>query len=177
MSNEKYQLVYFPNHPRSHVNGCVYEHIIVAEKILGRALSQEEVVHHEDENKRNNVDTNLIVFRTNADHIRFHKTGIREKQPDGIYTSPEVVYHYKCKMCGVNFTRRFNNLTYCSSSCSSKSLNITRRPSQEELIRLLTLYTFVEVGSQLGVSDNAVRKWCKSYNISYLSSYYRNLRA
>ena len=79
MSNEKYQLVYFPNHPRSHVNGCVYEHIIVAEKILGRALSQEEVVHHEDENKRNNVDTNLIVFRTNADHIRFHKTGIREK--------------------------------------------------------------------------------------------------
>lgn len=177
MSNEKYQLVYLPTHHRAHANGCVYEHILIAEKILGRALTQEEVVHHEDENKKNNVESNLIVFRTNADHTRFHKTGDREKHPDGVYTSPDVIYHYKCQMCGVDFTRRFSNLKYCSTSCSSKATNVPRKPDKDELIQLLTLHTFVEVGLQFGVSDNAVRKWCKSYNISHLSSYYRNLRA
>jgi hypothetical protein len=49
-----------------------HEHRIVAETILGRTLRPEEVVHHEDENKRNNDPTNLIIFPNQAEHARYH---------------------------------------------------------------------------------------------------------
>lgn len=36
-----------------------------------------------------------------------------------------------------------------------------------ELIKLLSKYSFVEIGKLYGVSDNAVRKWCKKYGLPY----------
>lgn len=50
-----------------------HEHRIVAEQMLGRALRPGEVVHHIDENKRNNHPSNLIVFPSQAMHARWHK--------------------------------------------------------------------------------------------------------
>lgn len=50
-----------------------HEHRAVAEKVLGRALLPEEVVHHEDLDKHNNDPANLIVFETQAEHARHHK--------------------------------------------------------------------------------------------------------
>lgn len=49
-----------------------HTHRIVAEKMLGRKLRKGEVVHHIDGNKRNNDPSNLIVFKTQADHVRYH---------------------------------------------------------------------------------------------------------
>lgn len=37
------------------------EHVIIAERVLGRPLQADEVVHHLDGNKRNNVNSNLLV--------------------------------------------------------------------------------------------------------------------
>jgi hypothetical protein len=39
------------------------------------------------------------------------------------------------------------------------------RPSREHLQFLLTQYSFTELGRRYRVSDNAVRKWAKSYEI------------
>lgn len=50
-----------------------HEHLVIAEMVLGRALSQGEVVHHEDANKMNNDPENLIVFPSQAVHARHHK--------------------------------------------------------------------------------------------------------
>lgn len=50
-----------------------HEHRIVAEKMLGRPLQSGEVVHHIDGNKRNNTETNLRIFGSQAEHARFHK--------------------------------------------------------------------------------------------------------
>lgn len=30
--NTKYKSIFCPNHPKAQANGCVYEHILVAEK-------------------------------------------------------------------------------------------------------------------------------------------------
>lgn len=47
-------------------------HRVVAELKLGRKLKQNEVVHHIDGNRRNNIPTNLMVFSSGSDHIRYH---------------------------------------------------------------------------------------------------------
>lgn len=49
-----------------------HEHRVVAEEKIGRPLLPGEIVHHDDENKRNNHPDNLIVM-TQSEHIRLHK--------------------------------------------------------------------------------------------------------
>lgn len=41
------------------------------------------------------------------------------------------------------------------------------RPSKEELSRLLQESNFTAIGKTYGVSDNAIRRWCKSYGLPY----------
>lgn len=67
-----YKVVYMPSHQRSRANGYVYEHILVAEKKLGRDLNSHEVVHHIDGDKLNNAPDNLEVFANNSEHISHH---------------------------------------------------------------------------------------------------------
>ena len=47
------------------------------------------------------------------------------------------------------------------------------RPSKEELRQLLIKHSFVEVGKLFNVSDNAIRKWCKNYNMSAKTKDYK----
>lgn len=47
-------------------------HRVVMEQLLGRPLTFEEVVHHRDGNRYNNIPENLVVFPTACDHAKFH---------------------------------------------------------------------------------------------------------
>ena len=60
-------------------NGVSYEkfygkhlHRLVAESVIGRPLTAEEVVHHIDGDKRNNNPENLMVFASQAEHAAWH---------------------------------------------------------------------------------------------------------
>lgn len=47
-------------------------HRIVAEEILGRPLQKGEVVHHIDNNPHNNSKENLMIFSSQAEHVKWH---------------------------------------------------------------------------------------------------------
>ncbi len=59
------------NHPRS-VGGYVAEHILIAERALGKPLPSKAVVHHVDENPSNNCPDNLVICENNAYHRLIH---------------------------------------------------------------------------------------------------------
>lgn len=60
------------NHPRADARGRVFEHILVAEKILGRCLPNNAVVHHINERKDDNRPENLIICQDGAYHKLIH---------------------------------------------------------------------------------------------------------
>jgi ssDNA-binding Zn-finger/Zn-ribbon topoisomerase 1 len=51
--------------------------------------------------------------------------------------------------------------------CSLIKRRKVDRPCKEDLLKLIINKTFVEIGKIYGVSDNAIRKWCKYYDLPY----------
>jgi hypothetical protein len=57
-----YVRIMIKEHPKaSKCGGYHLEHIIMAEKVLGRFLKRSEIVHHVDENRQNNVNSNFVI--------------------------------------------------------------------------------------------------------------------
>lgn len=73
-----YICVYSPNHPLANRDKYVMEHRLVMEKVIGRYLRPEEVVHHIDKDVSNNKPDNLLLFADNSEHIKYHAS-IRRK--------------------------------------------------------------------------------------------------
>ena len=71
MSNG-YICVHRPDHPRAN-RGYVLEHILVAERALGRNLPDGAEVHHFDENPSNNVGGNLVICHDRKYHGLLHQ--------------------------------------------------------------------------------------------------------
>lgn len=86
---DKYMVIYLPNHHLAKADGYVYVHRMVAEEKLGRRLKKGETVHHKDENKLNNSPDNMMVFKSNADHSAFHR-GYSIVCQDGVWMCPEL---------------------------------------------------------------------------------------
>lgn len=70
IEKNKYKLIWAPNHPNA-VNNYVREHILVMEESIGRYLTDDEVVHHVDENTFNNDISNLKLM-TFSEHSSLH---------------------------------------------------------------------------------------------------------
>lgn len=164
-----YRMVYMPTHHRADSTGCVYEHVVVAEKKLGRKLKDGECIHHLNEIRDDNKEENLIVFKTIADHTAFHK-GCKILLDGDVYVA--LMYENNiCPICGSYKDYHAKLCIQCSHVASRK----VERPSKDELFKLITTMPFTKIATLYNVSDNAIRKWCKSYDLPYKQKDIKNL--
>ena len=101
------------------------------------------------------------IIRINQGHTHFCK----EKDYPLRKKKPEELNKY-CIDCGIRIAL---GATRCRP-CHDKHQRVVDRPLREELKQLIRTTPFTTIGKQYGVSDNAVRKWCKMYNLPSKSS-------
>ena len=66
------------------------EHIYLMSLLLGENFQKGNVVHHIDENKSNNVLSNLLVFDSVSDHATFHNAD------DSYLIYDELSHRFRC---------------------------------------------------------------------------------
>ncbi len=107
-SQGTYTHVIDPEYPMAGSRGRVLEHRHVMSEHLGRPLTDDEIVHHEDEDPKNNHIDNLTLMQR-GEHTTKH--------------NPPKVLDLVCPQCGVNFTRTERQVrgerAFCSRSCST----------------------------------------------------------
>ena len=125
---------------------------------------------HIDGNNRNNLLENLRILcihcHSQTDTYRSKNRKIPRK-PDRF-----------CSECNVKVCKQ--NVTGLCNSCCNKirvremnkarpNINYGKCPSKEQLIKdIQELRTNVAIGKKYEVSDNAVKKWKKKYDIQYI---------
>lgn len=154
-----YRVLYIPEHPKAMKNKCwngyVYEHILVAEKELGREIRESEVVHHLDENKSNNRYANLLVLEK-SQHGKLHAwLNHLQNNDNACVTKPQESKF--CLVCGA--TLQDKQLSTCSAECRILNQRKKERPSIQVLEKDLSALSFRQVGKKYGVSDNTIRNW------------------
>lgn len=71
-TGDGYRRILIPGHPRANIRGYVSEHILIAERVLGRPLPAAVVVHHNDRDGMNNANENLVICPDQAYHLLIH---------------------------------------------------------------------------------------------------------
>lgn len=80
----------------------------------------------------------------------------------------QFVSHRKkhfCSICGkeINYRNKLCRKCY-EQNMPRRSRNT---PTREELKRQIRSMSFLKIAKEYGVSDNAIRKWCKKYNLPF----------
>ena len=95
-------------------------------------------------------------------HLSLYKETDFEEQIPIKVQNVDLIKH-KCTNCGAPVYKD----GYMCVSCSNLSQRKVERPNREELKKLIREKSFLEIGRKYGVSDNAIRKWCKSEKLPY----------
>lgn len=172
-----YVLVYKPDHHRAEKNGLVYEHVLVAERMLGRNLNDNEVVHHKDHNRSNNNPDNLIIFATLSDHAAFHG-GRCIYLDNGVWRAVYPNITKICPTCKKEFTLNQKDYAqrqkFCCVECAQQACSKTKL-SIDELQQLLFANNgnFTKVAKLLNVSSNAIVHRLKRKSLPFHSKDYK----
>jgi group I intron endonuclease len=117
---------------------------------------------------------NLLLNTNLSQEEIANKYGISQRSVSGINTGQtwvEIGRIYpirklkieekRCCDCGIKISHDSIRCSSCEKKRRQKELPITR----EELKKLIRSTSFLQIGKKFGISDNAIRKWCKKYNL------------
>jgi 5-methylcytosine-specific restriction endonuclease McrA len=123
-------------------------------------------LHHLNGDNSDNRLCNLQILCPNC-HSLTPSYGGKNKLSKLRRTKQEerAVYYYEpkynCKTCG-----KLGYGIYCSIQCSHiAQRKVMNRPTKEELADKINKYSWTAIGRMYGVSDKAVKKWAKQYEL------------
>lgn len=90
-----------------------------------------------------------------------------------IHDYTQDIKHNYCAKCGKEIGLKATLCVECSRIASRK----TERPDKDTLFDEILNSSFSAVARKYGVSDNAVKKWCKSYGIPSSAAEYRAIKS
>lgn len=144
----------------SHTNIDQLNALIENQKELAPKIQEALLVTKEQKEEEFKIKSEEKVKQLEKESKKIDKESNSEKDKE-----PRI-----CPVCGEKFYPKNKIQKYCSQECAHKG-NGSKRPTVFELIeKFKELKSFVRVGNYYGVSDNAVRKWCKLYNLPIKSS-------
>ena len=104
-------------------------------------------------------------YNLNISTISRINKGLIHWQPNIQYpiknTNRKILSKKYCIDCGIEISY---TATRCNK-CAAKQRIIEKPISREQLKKLIRNVPFTTIGKQFNVTDNAIRKWCKSYNL------------
>ena len=118
------------------------------------------------------INTGRYWYQDNKEYPLQKKHKKNSYHINPITKEREETKHY-CQKCGKEIAS--SKAIHCMECARILSRKV-ERPSAEELFNYLKSIkgNFLEASRHFGVSDNAIRKWCKKYNIPCCSSDYKN---
>jgi very-short-patch-repair endonuclease len=73
----------------------------------------------------------------------------------------------ECSVCSIKISKSANKCIKCANKEKIGKYRKVERPTKEELEKLINSMSWVAIGRKYNVSDNAVRKWARSYGIEW----------
>ena len=149
----KYYVFCDKKHPLVNKSGWVYYHRHVMSMKIGRWLKTEEHVHHIDGNRMNNELSNLELLSVQEHMAKHYPTSKRFKKCKG------------CKKYTVRTGADAFKHRYCSNECWEKFKCKIVWPTVDEMRGMVFTIPMMSISKKLGVSDVAVKKFCKRNGI------------
>lgn len=118
-------------------------------------------LHHKDGDYRNNTEENLELLCPNCHSLTETYRGCNTNKSTRKGREKYISRKNYCIDCGIEI----NSTSTRCRTCEDKR-RITKKPiSREELKALIRTTPFTKIGEMFNLSDNAIRKWCDSYNL------------
>lgn len=117
-------------------------------------------IHHIDGDYKNNRPENLQVLCPNCHSLTPNFKALNKSDRQRTQVRKDKKEYY-CIDCG----KLISKGSIRCNKCEAKH-RVTEKPySREELKQLIRTTPFTQIGKQVGVSDNAIRKWCIQYGL------------
>ena len=114
-------------------------------------------IHHKDGNYLNNSEENLQVLCPNCHSLTENYKALNKNSD----RTRIIIRKNYCLNCGKEIIQ---DALRCKE-CSNKARTTIKPLTREELKNKIRILPFTKIAEEQNVSDNAIRKWCISYNL------------